>query len=151
MSPSSQRVWIEICGVSAWVCICSGRPLHRGCGLKSKNVDFNGRTLRKSPSSQRVWIEIYAYPHSCWIIPVALFTEGVDWNFSCYKYNWYHQCRPLHRGCGLKWECPKGLRASGRVALFTEGVDWNHARLSRWRSVRCRPLHRGCGLKYSNW
>ena len=56
-SPSSQRVWIEIEHRKSNCDFIYGRPLHRGCGLKSTwftTVIF----AIMSPSSQRVWIEI---------------------------------------------------------------------------------------------
>ena len=57
MSPSSQRVWIEI--IKSRLCnnVDNSRPLHRGCGLKLKNDMY-------TPTG----------------VDVALFTEGVDWN-----------------------------------------------------------------------
>ena len=104
-------------------------------------------TFCPSPSSQRVWIEISdIFSHSS-IIIVALFTEGVDWNTSDIFLPQRLQCRPLHRGCGLKLKMSKRRSASSRVALFTEGVDWNRVSAILCHQQTCRPLHRGCGLK----
>ena len=55
MSPSSQRVWIEI--------------------LTVKQSEYD---LQQSPSSQRVWIEINLLKIAENFCTVALFTEGVD-------------------------------------------------------------------------
>ena len=55
MSPSSQRVWIEI-----------------GVGVSVFNSDL------ASPSSQRVWIEIREMMTEINMYVVTLFTEGVD-------------------------------------------------------------------------
>ena len=76
-SPSSQRVWIEISKKIAEHCPSSGRPLHRGCGLKFK-PRIDKLKLDLSPSSQRVWIEIAHAIREIIEKPVALFTEGVD-------------------------------------------------------------------------
>ena len=35
----------------------------------------------------------------------------------------FEECRPLHRGCGLKSPPIVCLQAGREVALFTEGVD----------------------------
>ena len=55
MSPSSQRVWIEIQGLRKPDILVDSRPLHRGCGLK-----------------------FYFLGGCCPSEIVALFTEGVD-------------------------------------------------------------------------
>ena len=55
MSPSSQRVWIEITRYDRLFAYCD-----------------------KSPSSQRVWIEIVIEHYLEIFLTVALFTEGVD-------------------------------------------------------------------------
>ena len=146
-SPSSQRVWIEISSAVDSSMRFSGRPLHRGCGLKYKTL-WLWFLSRWSPSSQRVWIEIisryiwfagsYRRPlHrgcglksvSCGVAfrlyRVALFTEGVDWNSLWFETSISQYCRPLHRGCGLKSGKGNGKTYSVIVALFTEGVDWN--------------------------
>ena len=78
MSPSSQRVWIEI----------------------EKNLEYDN--VFKSPSSQRVWIEIALYFSA--IKPFTSPSSQRVWieivcakeYFGCYK------CHPLHRWCGLK-------------------------------------------------
>ena len=101
MSPSSQRVWIEI--------------------LTVKQSEYD---LQQSPSSQRVWIEINLLKIAENFCTVALFTEGVDWNFN---------------------SCPNNT--CWRVALFTEGVDWNSFTVKTISIFTSRPLHRGCGLK----
>ena len=54
-SPSSQRVWIEMDDLVKYVYHVSCRPLHRGCGLKLY---------------RKIRFEIFR--------GVALFTEGVD-------------------------------------------------------------------------
>ena len=77
MSPSSQRVWIEIELLLPTSGKESGRPLHRGCGLKLRGTFFICHH-QKSPSSQRVWIEIDCLILVDEIMLVALFTEGVD-------------------------------------------------------------------------
>ena len=124
MSPSSQRVWIEIEIKNTPVQSALSRPLHRGCGLK-----FSGNMVHPilivSPSSQRVWIEIRTKSVNVYYNNVALFTEGVDWNTISILKNW-----------------------KDMVALFTEGVDWNWAWLLNVLLVVSRPLHRGCGLKF---
>ena len=161
MSPSSQRVWIEIAKTRSNRWFCPRHPLHRGCGLKlvlnlirvTKNrhplhrgcgLKFGGlkgsTDKTESPSSQRVWIEI----------------KWINSNLTDFS------SHPLHRGCGLKYD---------DVALFTEGVDWNRLLLLQlliflvspssqrvWIEIKtehflkgvynCHPLHRGCGLKY---
>ena len=86
-SPSSQRVWIEI------------RKARNKCNI-----------CRTSPSSQRVWIEIYRCIILFVEVIVALFTEGVDWNWSYFFGFASISCRPLHRGCGLKWGVPDLLQ-----------------------------------------
>ena len=134
MSPSSQRVWIEIELLLPTSGKESGRPLHRGCGLKlrgtfltivnrgvalyTEGVDWNRlakstRMPKKlSPSSQRVWIEIFFD----------------DFSFP----DWFS--RPLHRGCGLKFGMIAQRAVLGKVALFTEGVDWN------WHALACSSM-----------
>ena len=101
LSPSSQRVWIEI--VTNWHYLCKlyvtlftegvdwnkkqektvllmkRHPLHRGCGLKS-NISIANLRASRSPSSQRVWIEIFKWANMLDKPIVTLFTEGVDWN-----------------------------------------------------------------------
>ena len=175
LSPSSQRVWIEI--------VWAEHQIWQLCkvALFTEGVDWNtqcaiNKLVRiKSPSSQRVWIEIY-FPLKSIIPPVvALFTEGVDWN----RRNSYNRTKAI---------C---------VALFTEGVDWNRkmyqitpknvlspssqrvwieiennallaifcmspssqrvwieitAKIELFIRRGRRPLHRGCGLKWvSEW
>ena len=79
MSPSSQRVWIEI------------KYLTKDCSkifvaLFTEGVDWNKhkkpnfKSIKESPSSQRVWIEILNPTTANISDEVALFTEGVDWN-----------------------------------------------------------------------
>ena len=101
MSPSSQRVWIEIGRTELLKKSIKSRPLHRGCGLKCDYMNDgqrdDGRPLHRGCglklSPQRV-----IAPR----IDVALFTEGVDWNKNRKQSRKYSNRRPLHRGCGLK-------------------------------------------------
>ena len=127
MSPSSQRVWIEIKKTwffrKNWGC----RPLHRGCGLK-----FSIKIRQKK------------------LLNVALFTEGVDWNLIGLSLLFLLLCRPLHRGCGLKSSIVSLIATLFMVALFTEGVDWNLKTEKNFFWSLRRPLHRGCGLKFLN-
>ena len=107
VSPSSQRVWIEIKFLPKKSAVTPRRPLHRGCGLKylypPLSIDWGSRPLHRgcglksqplnnsvfvirSPSSQRVWIEILLRSFTVKTINVALFTEGVDWNIASLLY-----------------------------------------------------------------
>ena len=169
MSPSSQRVWIEIKSGFLKIGDRQSRPLHRGCGLKFFEEPVLEKWDKKSPSSQRVWIEISVMPffRASWASPssqrvwieiflksfvllivyVALFTEGVDWNFLVITCQIISKRRPLHRGCGLKSHQSYDYLIVLAVALFTEGVDWNKSSYPNHGDKSCRPLHRGCGLK----
>ena len=101
LSPSSQRVWIEIMSDAE-------QRLQAYVALFTEGVDWNSPSSSMyiwwttSPSSQRVWIEIWSYRYSRQRRPVALFTEGVDWNMKKTAESHKLHSRPLHRGCGLK-------------------------------------------------
>ena len=102
MSPSSQRVWIEIItALSAYTDI--------SVALFTEGVDWNSCLC-------------VMYSRS---VTVALFTEGVDWNRIIGRWDAKKTRRPLHRGCGLKLKKDIRKLALKSVALFTEGVDWN--------------------------
>ena len=146
-SPFSQRVWIEIVSSSYpivtttvalftegvdWNIGIRGKKWKFLVALFTEGVDWNLWSFRKSSF--------------CW---VALFTEGVDWNVKKgfekiklatspssqrvwiemhIRQNQKRQsqwCRPLHRGCGLKFIDNLKEMWYTKVALFTEGVDWN--------------------------
>ena len=149
VSPSSQRVWIEIQNFKKWGVFFACRPLHRGCGLKLHFVTHSIKILL-SPSSQRVWIEIWPFLLKVLIYLVALFTEGVDWNHMLLVLQGRYLRRPLHRGCGLKYaltssssavaSSPSSQRVWIEIFLFIFAIDF----------FKSRPLHRGCGLKYVN-
>ena len=170
----------------------SGRPLHRGCGLKYRNI-YIVNAFNWSPSSQRVWIEIRTKSVNVYYNNVALFTEGVDWNtltqflfFTIFvalftegvdwnkvllfiqdRYNpspssqrvWieiqkspphliYGDCRPLHRGCGLK-SLHYNFYGKNRMSPSSQRVWIEIGQIELLKkSTKSRPLHRGCGLKY---
>ena len=168
MSPSSQRVWIEIlsCTVSETFC---PSPSSQRVWIEII-VSILDISVILSPSSQRVWIEISdIFSHSS-IIIVALFTEGVDWNTSDIFLPQRLQCRPLHRGCGLK-SCISNPMPSANMSPSSQRV-WIEIsmpllspelskspssqrvwiEISLWGLIAAhpigRPLHRGCGLKF---
>ena len=127
MSPSSQRVWIEIATMIYCIPYLRRSPSSQRVWIE---IEAEAETLKSklSPSSQRVWIEItwnFFYlsldgsPSSqrVWI-------EISDIKKKYKKVN----RRPLHRGCGLK--------SNGLIVILLT---------SR------RPLHRGCGLKWGIW
>ena len=148
------------------------RPLHRGCGLKLFSVDC-WSMHSESPSSQRVWIEIWLTVDFFRMVKVALFTEGVDWNWHRTRPNYCSQLSPSSQRVWIEiFFCLVALRAKSvalftegvdwnknwsdtkmkikNVALFTEGVDWNGYTQPIRYTINCRPLHRGCGLKSGN-
>ena len=57
---------------------------------------------------------------------VALFTEGVDWNFC--QIVWWFSINVALFTEGVDWNnmSVNELYKELIVALFTEGVDWNH-------------------------
>ena len=109
--------------------------------------------------------------YDCGSSIVTLFTEGVDWNRRIIIRIFDIISHPLHRGCGLKFECLIGNGDSlitspssqrvwieitfrlnnciiAYVTLFTEGVDWNTNWNGTPKTSWSHPLHRGCGLKF---
>ena len=79
LSPSTRRVWIEMCGNNHIPFGVARHPPHGGCGLKS----------------------IRQKTFSCFFI-VTLHTEGVDWNHPYAQKRREYIGHPPHGGCGLK-------------------------------------------------
>ena len=101
MSPSSQRVWIEI-----------EKYLYSGDG-------------KSSPSSQRVWIEI-ENPVTSFTVPLSPSSQRVWIEIVVqHRHSFRPDGHPLHRGCGLKLCLTTAWLYYIKVTLFTEGVDWN--------------------------
>ena len=102
MSPSSQRVWIEISVFLGNPATVTESPSSQRVWIEMDLLTVYNEETKTSPSSQRVWIEISILPslskfllspssQRVWIeitnfLNVLLKKDG----------------RPLHRGCGLK-------------------------------------------------
>ena len=147
MSPSSQRVWIEILRtlsqpvwnmvalftegvdwnifVNAQFAIIKRRPLHRGCGLKyicKRPICYNQAVALFTEGVD--WNSHYAWWLFLWV-NVALFTEGVDWNFAGLLFLKNRTLSPSSQRVWIEIAKRPGTCKIYPVALFTEGVDWN--------------------------
>ena len=100
-SPSSQRVWIEIGGRINEGYTYACHPLHRGCGLKYR-ISLLFLLILASPSSQRVWIEISMMAGV--LDEIKSPSSQRVWIEIGGRINegYTYACHPLHRGCGLK-------------------------------------------------
>ena len=126
----------------------SGRPLHRGCGLKLFFFDFfwGGacRPLHRGCGLKSDW-----FVTTIFTVIVALFTEGVDWNFFFFFWWFFFSRSPSSQRVWIEIIGMSSSTSSLLVALFTEGVDWNKAKKRKEEEqIPRRPLHRGCGLKF---